>query len=991
MRIMHLGPVWQANRRERVQRRRTNWSASSAVLAAALLGCVLPQAASAAGGFAQSKTQQPFTACRDLASGDPTCEAIAVPTVATSSGEAVGPEFQGSGELGGFDPKDLLEIYKLPDTGGSGQTVAIVDPDNDLDAESDLKKYRDTYALPSGKHLPECTEANGCFKKIDTNGETEKEAKEHEKPFPENELDAGETSLDLDMVSAACSECHILLVETPSKEPETNTEFATLMLAGVEEAYSYNKHEATEISNSWDIWEGEFTEGEQKANDAKYLDHPGVPITFASGDYGYYTGKLRWPGSSRDVISVGATRVKKIEPKPKEGEREWTEEPWREYEKESGKRTYVGVTHGAGTTSGCSKYESKPEWQKDKEGCEHRTDVDVAVVGACDSPVSMYDTYYGGWFNDCGTSDAAPFIAGVEALSTPHSRNLGAQAFYVAGENKSLYDITKGGNGECGDLTGEKFTECNAKYGYESLEECGAPKTLHYYLCHALEGYDAPVGWGAPDGPVASGPAVTTEAATSVSKTGASLDGMVNPEGGETKYYFEYDTKEYKLEEGAHGTKTSEASAGAGTSNVKEGKTITGLVANTKYDFRIVAKNSTGMTYGLNQTFTTLPNAPENITPPVASPETPDQAVPESTTTGTWTNEATSYTYQWERCNSTGSECAELAGATGSKYTPVEADVKHTLVAKACAKNSGGQACALSKATKQIEAIGGITTFGSFPENTYPADITAGPDGNLWFTEEGSGKIVKLTTSGTMTEYSLPAGSKPWGITAGPAKEQALWFTEGGTDKIGKITTSGTITEYVRSGGGYLHQIATGPDGNLWFTSSSEGGSSEIGKITTSGTITEYSLAIYSSPDDITAGPDGNLWFAGWNKIDKITTSGTVTEYRLPNNSEPTGIISGPDGNLWFTDFFTGKIGKITTSGTVTEYALPSGSEPENIAAGADSNLWFTEYGTSKIGRITTSGTVTEYALSQHPWGIAAGPDDNLWFTAQTEVGNIAP
>jgi hypothetical protein len=126
--------------------------------------------------------------------------------------------------------------------------------------------------------------------------------------------------------------------------------------------------------------------------------------------------------ASQYVISSGATRLTKIEPKPKEG-REWTEEPWREYIDEEGYRTYVGSTHGAGTTSGCSKYEKKPEWQKDKEGCSQRTDVDAAVVGACDSPVSMYDTYYGGWFNECGTSDAAPFLAGVEALSNAHSRS----------------------------------------------------------------------------------------------------------------------------------------------------------------------------------------------------------------------------------------------------------------------------------------------------------------------------------------------------------------------------------------------------------------------------------------------------------------------------------------------------------------------------------------------------------------------------------------
>jgi streptogramin lyase len=998
MRVMHFSPVWPANRRERGRRRRASRLACSAVLVAGLLGCVLPQAASAASGFAQSKTNPPYAACPETTSGSPICEAIAVPTVAVSSGEALGSEFQGAGEKGGFDPKDLRAAYELPETGGSEETVAIVDSQNDPYAESDLQKYREKYKVYYKGTETACTEANGCFKKIDTNGETEKEAKEHSKSFPTESSNALEISLDIDMVAAACAECHILLVESLG-EALTEGEVVSNNLPALEEAYKFTykysgkEYKTTEISNSWDVWEGSaITEAEQKSDDEKYLDHPGVPITFASGDYGY-SGQLRWPGSSRYVISAGATKLTKVE-KPKEGERAWTEEPWREYIDEEGYRTYVGVTHGAGTTSGCSKYEPKPEWQKDKEGCAKRADVDAAVVGACDSPVSIYDTDVGGWYNECGTSDSAPFLAGVEAISTPHSRNLGAQAFYIAGENKTLYDITKGGNGECGDLTGETFTKCHAEYGYESSVECGAPETLHYYLCHAQVGYDGPTGWGAPDGPVASGPAVSTEAATSVAKTGASLNGTVDPEGVETKYYFEYDTKEYKLGEGPHGTKTTEASAGAGTSNVKESKAITGLTANTKYDFRIVATNGTGTTYGLNQVFTTLPNAPENITLPVASPETPDQAVPESSTTGTWTNGPTSYKYQWELCSATGGECAAISGATSSTFTPVEANVKHTLVVKVTAKNSGGESAPVSsKATKQIKPIGEITEYALSP-GSEPEGIAAGPDGNLWFAQWDAGKIGKITTSGTITEYSLPEANRQKNIVAGPDGD--MWFTVMLANRIGKSTTSGAITEYALPANSDPYDITAGPDGNLWFT---EWESNRIGKITTSGAITEYALPAAKGPYAISEGPDGNLWFTAQRVVGKITTSGAVTEYSLPEGSLPGGITTGPDKNLWFTDDYSTSgasyIDKITTSGAITEYSLPKNSFPVDIAAGPDENLWFTDHGASKIGRITTSGAVTEYPLSERsrPESIVAGPDDNLWFTdsGTSKIGKITP
>ena len=230
----------------------------------------------------------------------------------------------------------------------------------------------------------------------------------------------------------------------------------------------------------------------------------------------------------------------------------------------------------------------------------------------------------------------------------------------------------------------------------------------------------------------------------------------------------------------------------------------------------------------------------------------------------------TSYAYQWERCNGTGGECKEISGATSSKYTPVEADVEHTLVAKVTAKNSEGEASASSKATGKVRAIGVIT------------------------------------------EYSLPSGSRPWGIAAGP--DGNVWFTDYGTSKIGKITTAGTITEYSLPSESYPSGIASGPDGNLWFT---DYGTSKIGKITTAGTITEYSLPSGSGPWDIASGPGGNCGSPlpdgqGWQDHD----CGRDHRIRAAKRRYPYGIASGPDGNLWFIVLGTGKIDKMTTAGS---------------------------------------------------------------------------
>jgi streptogramin lyase len=293
-----------------------------------------------------------------------------------------------------------------------------------------------------------------------------------------------------------------------------------------------------------------------------------------------------------------------------------------------------------------------------------------------------------------------------------------------------------------------------------------------------------------------------------------------------------------------------------------------------------------------------------------------------------------------------------------------------------------------------------ITEFGGLSQglaggSSLPAGITAGPDGNLWFTEETGSRVGRITPAGTVTEFSqgITPNSAPLGITAGP--DGNLWFTEANGNRVGRITPSGTITEFSAGiTGSELLGITAGPDGNLWFT---EEGGDRIGRITPAGTVTEFSQGITpgSAPEDITAGPDGNLWFTEANglRVGRITPAGTVTEFNTDVACFGGGTVSiaaGPDGNLWFTqsDATDGDaIGRITPGGTVTEFSqgLSSGSGVQGLTAGPDGNLWFTEENGNRIGQITPTGTITEFGTGitsgSLPFNITAGPDGNLWFT----------
>jgi virginiamycin B lyase len=282
-------------------------------------------------------------------------------------------------------------------------------------------------------------------------------------------------------------------------------------------------------------------------------------------------------------------------------------------------------------------------------------------------------------------------------------------------------------------------------------------------------------------------------------------------------------------------------------------------------------------------------------------------------------------------------------------------------------------------------AVGGIVEYPVPTSSSYPIRIAAGPDGNMWFTEDNANKVAYVTSAGVFNEF--PTGSTqyalPWAIAAGP--DGNLWFTEVNANSVGKVTTSGVFTYYPVPSGS-PSDIVAGPDGNLWLT---EPNVNKVAKVTTSGVFTEYSvITLGSGPGDIAGGPDGNLWVTeqSGNKVARVTVSGVVTEYPIPtSNSNPGGIVAGPDGRLWFTERNGNKVAKVTTSGVFTEYSVPTvSSSPNGIAAGPDGNLWFTEYSGNNVAEVTTSGVFTEYSIptaGSHPEGIVAGPGGKVWFT----------
>jgi subtilase family serine protease len=321
----------------------------------------------------------------------------------------------------GYGPAQLQSAYALTGVVGAGTpTVAIVDAFGYPNAEADLAVYRAQYGLPA------CTTASGCLKIVGQSGG---------KPPPR--VDTGwdqEQALDLDMVSAACPTCHILLVQASSAS------FSNLW-TGVDYAKTVPGVKA--ISNSY----GNTDSSSYSAYDSHYAAN-GIAITVSTGDSGY---GAQWPATAPGAIAVGGTSLRA----GGGGTRGWTETVW----------------NGAG--SGCGLGHAKPSWQNGvTDACGGRMEADISANADPNTGVAVYgpatrnSSSWGVWG---GTSESSPFIGAMFAL---RNGTIDA-ASSIYSHTANLNDVTSGSNGTCA-----VAYYCNAQAGYDGPTGLGTPYGL---------------------------------------------------------------------------------------------------------------------------------------------------------------------------------------------------------------------------------------------------------------------------------------------------------------------------------------------------------------------------------------------------------------------------------------------------------------------------------------------------------------------------------
>jgi hypothetical protein len=313
----------------------------------------------------------------------------------------------------GYGPPDLVAAYGLPSSGGAGATIAIVDAQDAPNAEADFNTYRAQYGLPA------CTTANGCFKKVNQNGV--------QGSYPS--ADSGwavEIALDLDMASAACPGCNILLVEANSANMSD-------LGAAVNQAAAMG---ATVISNSYG-----GPEDSSVTSSESFYNHPGILVTASAGDSGYGAS---YPATSQYVLAVGGTSLTKSAGTS----RGWTESAW------------------SSGGSGCSAYIAQPSYQTGTQ-CSFRAEADVSAVGDPNTGVAVYESGSGGFIVVGGTSASSPLVASIFALT---GKAAGATPQFPWSNHSLFFDVTSGTNGSC-----SPSILCTAGAGWDGPTGWGSP------------------------------------------------------------------------------------------------------------------------------------------------------------------------------------------------------------------------------------------------------------------------------------------------------------------------------------------------------------------------------------------------------------------------------------------------------------------------------------------------------------------------------------
>jgi subtilase family serine protease len=316
-------------------------------------------------------------------------------------------------QLACFSPTQIRQAYNLGPLysrgiDGKGQTIVIVDPFGSPTIQNDLAVFDQAFDLP----------APPSFKIIQPDG-----------PVPSTTEWAGETTLDVEYAHAIAPGANIILAETPTDESTGTAGFPEIVQA---EKYVIDRHLATVISQSFGTGEQTFASAQSLLElRGAYTDAAahGVTVVSSSGDNGPTTvgadestfstsPVIQWPASDPLVTAVGGTHLSYDPLRGTFG----SSTVWNDTFNVAANQLRFGNNgpNPRASGGGMSSIFARPPYQHVVAATVDgsRGIPDISMNASEDGFAIVYHSYSTpGFYNEQGTSEAAPMFAGIVALA----------------------------------------------------------------------------------------------------------------------------------------------------------------------------------------------------------------------------------------------------------------------------------------------------------------------------------------------------------------------------------------------------------------------------------------------------------------------------------------------------------------------------------------------------------------------------------------------
>jgi gliding motility-associated-like protein len=450
-----------------------------------------------------------------------------------------------------------------------------------------------------------------------------------------------------------------------------------------------------------------------------------------------------------------------------------------------------------------------------------------------------------------------------------------------------------------------------------------------------------------------SAPLSTTNAATAISQSGATLSGQVNDNGNTTTVSFIYGTSPTLL--GAATTPaTTNGTINAGNGNTNTSVTLGGLSPSTTYYFQVSATNSSGTTKGSILNFTTSSGA---LSVSYAGPQT--------YTVNTLITPLTP----------TSSGVAALAYSTSPSVIGQGLNLPDGV-----AVDVSGNIYVADRGNNAVKKIvGGVglpVTIGTGFSQPYGVAVDAA--GNVYVADYGNNAVKKILASDGSTTTLGTGFSGPTGVAVDALGN--VFVADRGNNAVKKIPVGGGAPVTLGSGFSFPTGVSLDAAGNVYVA---DYGNNAVKQIPVGGGAPVIIGAGFNSPAGVSVVANGNVYVAdyGNNAVKKVHGGTTVAVTVASGFSQPFGIATDAAGNIYVADQGNSAIKKILASnGTITSVGV-SFNMPTAVASDAAGNIYVADYGNSAVKKIPAGGGVPVVLGSgfNHPIGIAVDAAGNIY------------